>query len=270
MENAIGPYSDSFRFNTWDKLDIIERVKTRIIKGNEVNPPFKYHNMVSLQYNGDHSCGGTLLTDNCIVTAAHCTSDPGTEWKWTANIHRHNLSKTSDQENGSTFQVKKFYDYPYYNRKMKYNDISVWKLDNKDPNKVYRTYFDWSDTVDTSGSIVNVMGWGVTKYRGQISKILQEIEIPIYPKDLCEQNYRKMGKPFDSESQFCGGELDGGKDACTGDSGGPLFQIDYQGSMILQGLVSWGKDCGVKGQPGIYTKLIYYLDWVLGVCQQDD
>ncbi|KXN66273.1 trypsin-like serine protease [Conidiobolus coronatus NRRL 28638] len=273
MENSIGPYSDSFRFNIGDNSGgFVERVKTRIVNGNAVNPPFKYHNIVSLQYNGAHACGGTLLTDNCVVTAAHCTTEPGSEWLWTANLHRHNLNKTSEQENGSSYRVKKFIDYPYYNKAKKLNDITVWKLDNKKSSKVYRTYFDWSDTIDTDYSMVKVMGWGVTKYKGQISQILQEIDIPIYPKDLCEKNYLsfKDKYPFDKETQFCGGDLDGGKDACTGDSGGPLFQIDDEGQMILQGLVSWGDNCGKPGRPGIYTKLIHYLDWVLGECQRND
>jgi secreted trypsin-like serine protease len=279
MENAIGPYSDSFRFNTGDGFGF-EKVNTRIINGNVVKPPFKYNNIVSLQNPGaindrnpnGHACGGTLLTDNCVVTAAHCTTAPGTERLWTVNLHRHNLSKTSEQENGSTYRVKKFIDYPYYNKDKKLNDISIWKLDNKDATKVYRTSFDWSDTVDTSGSIVKVMGWGLTKYKGRTSQLLQEIEIPIFPKDLCEENYRAFSRkhPFDKETQFCGGYSDGSKDACTGDSGGPLFQIDDDGEMILQGLVSWGDECAKKDRPGIYTKLYYYLDWVLGECQRDD
>ncbi|KXN66272.1 trypsin-like serine protease, partial [Conidiobolus coronatus NRRL 28638] len=224
-----------------------------IVNGNVIKP-FSLPNIVSIQLNNEHSCGGTLLTGRCVVTAAHCTKYPGSESNWQVKAHRHDLNKTSKEENGSTYRVLRRIDHPFYNPKTKYNDIAVYRIDSDDKSDIYRTDWDWEPTVDTEGEYVKVSGWGVTKYNGVPSQLLQTIDIPIYPANLCEKNYVSAGKNFDRETQFCGGDLEGGRDACTGDSGGPLYRYDEDGNFLLLGCVSWGIDCGVKGKPGIYTK----------------
>ena len=60
---------------------------------------------------------------------------------------------------------------------------------------------------------------------------------------------------------FCAGWLEGGKDACTGDSGGPLICAEND-RPVLRGITSWGLGCAEANAPGVYTRVEQYLDWI--------
>ena len=71
-----------------------------------------------------------------------------------------------------------------------------------------------------------------------------------------------IGGHINDLASFCAGYMDGGKDACTHDSGGPLICLNDQNEPVLQGLVSWGVRCALEKYPGIYTRVGSYLDWI--------
>lgn len=60
--------------------------------------------------------------------------------------------------------------------------------------------------------------------------------------------------------QFCAGGVRG-MDACRGDSGGPALNFQF-GVWYVEGIVSYGKRCGMKDWPGVYTKVVHYLNWI--------
>jgi len=63
----------------------------------------------------------------------------------------------------------------------------------------------------------------------------------------------------------CAGHLEGGKDACTGDSGGPLICAELVNGVqrpVLRGVTSWGLGCASENAPGVYTRVEHYLDWI--------
>ena len=74
---------------------------------------------------------------------------------------------------------------------------------------------------------------------------------------------------------ICAGDLNGKIDTCIGDSGGPLVCNSNSNSnsrnssgnsnSFLLGITSWGKGCGRKNSPGIYTKIVKYLRWIVSV-----
>uniref|UniRef100_A0A8D2D5Q5 trypsin n=1 Tax=Sciurus vulgaris TaxID=55149 RepID=A0A8D2D5Q5_SCIVU len=83
--------------------------------------------------------------------------------------------------------------------------------------------------------------------------LLQCLDAPVLTDTACHNSYpRKI-----TSNMFCLGFVEGGKDSCQGDSGGPLV---CNGE--LQGVVSWGFGCALKGKPGVYTKVCNYLDWI--------
>lgn len=106
-----------------------------------------------------------------------------------------------------------------------------------------------------------VTGWGYTE-KGSKSPELLKAELPIVPIKECQMKY----KIVQLNSQICAG----GKttsDSCSGDSGGPLHALSLVDSIpryVQQGIVSFGpQDCGQIALPGVYTRVAYYMDWVL-------
>lgn len=111
------------------------------------------------------------------------------------------------------------------------------------------------------GESLSVAGWGRTE-RGTSSAIKLKVSVPIKPFSNCANTYRNAGVIL-SDSQLCAGG-ENGKDSCTGDSGGPLmhYSSNDPNQFIVEGVVSFGPECGRKGFPAVYTKVNKYLDWI--------
>lgn len=105
-----------------------------------------------------------------------------------------------------------------------------------------------------------VTGWG---YRDETKKnrtsILNFIKIPVVPYNACVHAMENKV----SENMLCAGILGNSRDACEGDSGGPMVTF-FRGTWFLVGLVSWGEGCGRLYNYGVYTKVSRYLDWIYG------
>lgn len=104
-----------------------------------------------------------------------------------------------------------------------------------------------------------VTGWGSTSdiQKKNYSTLLSYIEIPMVPRNECAQVMRHTI----SDNMLCAGTLGDRKDACIGDSGGPMI-TKYKDTWFLVGLVSWGEGCGKKEKFGVYTKVSQYLEWI--------
>ncbi|XP_033329077.2 anionic trypsin [Megalopta genalis] len=98
-----------------------------------------------------------------------------------------------------------------------------------------------------------VAGWGKNFPGSDVGSgtYLRHVNISLIPPEQCQIN------EIDKKVHICAGVEEGGKDACHGDSGGPLLCKDIQ-----VGIVSWGKGCARAGTPGVYTRLDAYLDWM--------
>jgi len=227
----------------------------RIVGGYEVKPKFMYPWMVSLQYNGRHSCGGSLYTDNAVISAAHCVI--GTASSWTALVHRHNLMVDAASENGVTYKILSRISHPDYGKNYNGNDVSVWKLDVKNPNVAPKIKFDTGKFATTDNTLLKVIGWGTTASSGSVSSVLKEVVVPVFNATKCKKAYPDL----DTATQFCAGYPEGGKDSCQGDSGGPMF-IKVNNEYYHTGVVSWGRSCALKGYPGVYTSIYAVSDFI--------
>ncbi|VDO97888.1 unnamed protein product [Soboliphyme baturini] len=118
-------------------------------------------------------------------------------------------------------------------------------------------------TTYEAGEIVYATGWGTTSYFGFNSDLLLEVGVWTVDREKCIMDYKKYGKKINDEVMICAGSPFGGKDACGRDSGGPLNALDtttYR--WILYGVTSFGEQCGLPDAPGVYTKVVPYLQWI--------
>ncbi|MCP4932922.1 MAG: serine protease, partial [bacterium] len=122
-----------------------------------------------------------------------------------------------------------------------------------------------------AGANGKVAGWGATDPYGTVLPTnLMEVSLPVISNTACNEAFRdlfSLGNNVDiiSDNMFCAGYVEGGKDSCVGDSGGP-FIIDGK----LAGLVSWGPDaCALPDAYGVYTRVSNYTAWLNSIIQTD-
>merc|ERR1712198_68157 len=228
----------------------------RIVGGEEAKP-HEFPWQVSLRRKSDnfHFCGGSVLNENTVVSAAHCTViwDSPSEVVVVAGEHNQVVDEGTEQTVGvALLTVHESYGSP----KGFENDIALWRL--SEP----LTLTDAVQPVplpvagQASKGSCTVTGWGTLSAGGSTPDVLMKVDVPIVSDATCKLEY-----PFSiADSMMCAGET--GKDSCQGDSGGPLVCKNDDGSIYLGGVVSWGRGCAGLFSPGVYTEVSYFVDWI--------
>ena len=107
----------------------------------------------------------------------------------------------------------------------------------------------------------SVSGWGRTE-SGTNSQVKLKVTVPRVNRDNCSRVYRSIGM-YISQEQLCAGGI-AGEDSCSGDSGGPLMSFNIQEQKWqADGIVSYGRGCGVADWPGVYANIPSYYDWIV-------
>ena len=234
------------------------------IVGGQPADEGEYPFMVSLAITGpvfSVSCGGTLVSPNHVLTAAHCisgTSRPGAislPGDITATIGRTNLANTGTGEVRSVSQVIR---HPRYNLDAGDldNDLAVLTLTTPStrlPIELTAPHAGSDRATWLPGANATTIGWGRTSEGGPTTNHLQEVVVPILA-DSYPAQASIYGARFNPSVHVAAGYAAGGKDSCQGDSGGPLLTWTTAGWQ-QSGVVSWGDGCARANKPGIYTRI---------------
>ncbi|KAF6376175.1 coagulation factor VII [Rhinolophus ferrumequinum] len=237
----------------------------RIVGGN-VCPKGECPWQAALKLNGGLLlCGGTLIDTTWVVSAAHCF-DKITSWKnLTVVVGEHDLSEEDGDEQER--QVAQVIMPNKYVRGKTNHDIALLRLSRPVAFTDYVVPLCLPEKTFSERTLAfirfsSVSGWGQLLDRGATALELMTIDVPrLMTQDCLEQSKWKQDSPKVTENMFCAGYLDGSKDACKGDSGGP-HATKFQSTWYLTGIVSWGVGCAAKGHIGVYTRVSQYTEWL--------
>ncbi|WP_344678448.1 serine protease [Saccharopolyspora taberi] len=205
---------------------------------------------------GNQFCGGALISPVKVVTAAHCAVDPITGARRSPRELRAVTGRVDLRtQEGTVSEVERAWVHPQYRGFARGHDVAVLTLRAPVQQQPVELVAPDDAARYQPGTVGRVYGWGQTAESGERSQVLQSVEVPVNTDEDCGRAYGD----FDAKSMFCAGAPEGGRDACTGDSGGP-FVVDGR----LTGVVSFGTGCGRPDAPGVYTRLSGFAGEIAG------
>ncbi|XP_052896951.1 mucin-5AC [Anopheles moucheti] len=215
-----------------------------------------------------HKCGAALLNENWAITAAHCVDNvPPSDLL--LRLGEYDLALEEEPYGYQERRVQIVASHPQFDPRTFEYDLALLRfyepvifqpniipvcVPENDENFIGRTAF--------------VTGWGRLYEDGPLPSVLQEVTVPVIENKICETMYRSAGYIEHIPHIFiCAGWKKGGYDSCEGDSGGPMVIQRPDKRFLLAGVISWGIGCAEPNQPGVYTRISEFRDWINQILQ---
>ncbi|XP_028038367.1 proclotting enzyme-like [Bombyx mandarina] len=217
--------------------------------------------IVALFNAGRQFCGGSIIDDKHVISAAHCVAHM-TSWdvaRLTARLGDYNI-RTNTETSHIERKIKRVVRHRGFDIRTLYNDIAILTLDQPVTfTKNIRPICLPSGGRAYAGLVATVIGWGSLRESGPQPSVLQEVSIPIWTNSECRLKYGPAAPGGIVDHMICAGKAS--MDSCSGDSGGPLM-VNEGGTWNQVGIVSWGIGCGKGQYPGVYTRITAFLPWI--------
>ncbi|XP_030376378.1 chymotrypsin-2 [Scaptodrosophila lebanonensis] len=225
-----------------------KKLDNRVVNGFDT-PLGQAPYQISLQsmYN-EHMCGGAIVGERHVVTAAHCV------YGYNPIYLRVATGTVRWQQPDAKYFVEEYWVHCNYNSPDYNNDIAVIRLNDSIVWNDYTKPIALPTEPLANNTKVLLTGWGSTEYMGDTPDVLQQASLTYVNYTVCQE---EMGGDIRNGVGHMCTLTHEGQGACHGDSGGPLVANGY-----LYGLVNWGYPCAV-GFPDSHAYVYYYRDWIL-------
>ncbi|XP_077494510.1 ovochymase-2-like [Amblyomma americanum] len=234
--------------------------QARIIGGAKISRcvvPWIVRLEVKLSQQNGMRCGGTIITDRVILTAAHCIRNKNYSTR-AIHIYIDPTEKTA----GLRRQAQQVVVHPDYNDQIYANDIALIKVNKKIEFQEWIMPACLPDSKDMSVTVEYITaGWGLTSEHAKLPKALRAVRLTRMPDGECEKILKQSAQQaIDSATFLCTYHADRG--FCAGDSGGPLvgFRSDLRWELV--GIVSFNFGCEHAWGPSVFTRVSYFMPWI--------
>ncbi|XP_022524970.1 serine protease 33 isoform X1 [Astyanax mexicanus] len=237
-------------------------VQSRIVGGTDASEghwPWQ----VDIQKKSEHICGGTLISENWVLSAAHCFPNPSDVSPY--NVYAGRLQLHGWNPHEMERQIKQIVVPFGYTDAELGEDIALVMLSSP---------VTWSEVIQpiclpdsdmqfAEGTQCTITGWGDIRDGVSLQGVgtLQQVQVPIIGQSACQEMFtgEKFGIRHD---MICAGYKEGGKDSCQGDSGGPLVCLSESGKWVQAGIVSFGLGCAQPNRPGVYARVSAFSSFI--------
>lgn len=233
----------------------------RIVNGNNADEA-EWPWIAALLNNGRQFCGGSLIDDKHILTAAHCVASMS---RYEVANLRIRLGDYKIKQQGETeiweSKAERVVRHKEFSQNTLHKDVAIITMEKRVPASLKHV----SPVCLPSGHqrfaarTATVIGWGSLRENGPQPDTLQEMTVKIWDNKECSDTYGNAAPGGIMDHMLCAGKQ--GKDSCSGDSGGPM-QIGTGNVWSQIGIVSWGIGCGKSFYPGVYTRVTEVKDWI--------
>uniref|UniRef100_A0A8C3V0T4 Coagulation factor IX n=1 Tax=Catharus ustulatus TaxID=91951 RepID=A0A8C3V0T4_CATUS len=242
------------------RISPVLRTGTRVVGGEDSVKGGVPWQVLLVSGEGLGFCGGSIINEKWVVTAAHCLK-PGYTDNLTVVAGEHDV--TSDDHTEQRRRVVRLLPHPTYDASVNeyHNDIALLELEQPLTLNSYVTPICLGSREFTNAllkqGVGTVSGWGRQLFGGRKATTLQVLKVPFVDRPTC----LKSTSTTILQNMFCAGFASGGRDTCEGDSGGPHTN-EIEGTWFLTGITSWGEECARPGKYGVYTRVSKYVKWI--------